>query len=166
MATPVTPSTIGGERWGAAQQGNEQKKPTVINGPDEHGYRPVDLTLKRLHHEGGLWHLGASPLEYVEGKDRQAEVVLEAKMVLDDSLPRRNRFWAAPHYDGCVDKHERLHKVHWVRVELPEGESVQVSDKRLYIQGRVGRTGDDGRVTFEATAVMLQHAAVQQHGHH
>ena len=124
------------------------------------GYRAVNLSLPRLHHEGGLWHLDDRPLEYVPPEDRREEVVLQAKMVLDDSLPRRQRFWAAPHFDGCVDKHERRHRGHWVRVILPPGQSVQVTDQRLYIQGRLAASGPDGRMTFDAVAVQPQRSVV------
>ncbi len=91
-------------------------------------------------------------------------MVLEAKMVLDDSLPRRRSFWAAPHYDGCVDRHARRHAVHWVRVVLPEGESVQVTDHRLFIQGVLAAPGEDGRLRFNAVSVQRQGAAVDQGG--
>lgn len=142
--------------------GSSQASPSGIDGPTKRGFRPVDLELPRLHHEGGLWHLGFAPLGHVDGKDRTRQVVLEGKMVLDDSSPRRRRFWVAPHYDGCIDRHEKQHRPHWIEVQLPEGESIQVTDRRLFVQGRLaGGKTEDGQLRFEGVAVQLQRAALR-----
>ncbi|MGM0577410.1 MAG: hypothetical protein ACQEXJ_16925 [Myxococcota bacterium] len=134
----------------------------VPTAPGDRGWEPVDRSLPRLAHAGGLWRLGDEPLEYARGEARDREVLLEGKMVLDDSRPMRRAFWLAPHYDGCVDAHARFHRPHWIRVVLPDGDAVQVTDEDLQVQGRLAGEMEDGRLRFRATAVSPRDARLER----
>lgn len=156
----VTESTAGTSRSAEPKPPSKGNRRTRLTA---RGYGVVDLSLPRLRHEGGIWRTDGGPVPMSKTGAGGKRVLLEGKMILDDSLPRRRTFWVAPHYDGCVDKHERLHRPHWVEVTLPEGQSVQVSDQPLYIEGVARRAGSE-RLTFDAVTVQLQAAVIPTDG--
>lgn len=97
------------------------------------GFRPVDADLPRLSHEETGWQLEGEPVDIASLAGKR--VVLLGKMILGDPSPYRNRFQLGPHYHGCVDPLADVHRVHVVDVQLPEGESVYVTDHRLEVEG-------------------------------
>lgn len=114
------------------------------------GWRPVDETLPRVTFGGGVWRLEGEGVDDVSALAGR-KLLLQAKMVLDDSVPQRRGFWVTPNHDGCVDRHEAQHRGHWIRVEVVDGPAVRVTDQLLLLEGTFADS--DGRTRLEATRV-------------
>ena len=122
----------------------------------DRGYRPIDPNLPRVGWDGQSWtpvgrEAGAGLEEFFE-----QTVIIEGRMALDGSSPYRESFRMVHSFDGCVFKDHREHTDDIIHVTLPSGQSVQVTDKPLEVQGvlRMSRNAQgEPRLTLQATAV-------------
>jgi hypothetical protein len=144
---------------GCSDQGPDRARPAGTAGEADRrldpGYRETRRDLPEIEFRGGRWRAVADPqagLRALVG----ARVVVTGRMLLDEPAPYRQRFTLVGPFSGCVDAYHDRHAHDAILVVLPEGETVQVTDEDLRVEGTLaahpGPGGGPG-LRLDATAV-------------
>ncbi|MFT5435305.1 MAG: hypothetical protein ACI9OJ_006022, partial [Myxococcota bacterium] len=150
-------ATLGGCQWLAGEPDPERQPiEGELDRRTDRGYRTVNRDLPRIGWDGQAWapvgdHAGDALADWVD-----QPVILEGRMALDGSSAYRRSFRMVHQYDGCVFKDHRDHTADIVHVQLPEGQSVQVTDKSLEVEGvlkQVELPSGAVRLEFDGSAV-------------
>lgn len=114
--------------------------------PDDPGYVLVDRTLPRLRFQGQWFRrVGDGEPEAVSLRELAGQrVILEGKMLLEDTEPYPDRFLLGPAYPGCA--HPDLHELEKavIDVSLPTGRRVMVTDRLLWVEGTLEPSAEAG----------------------
>lgn len=101
----------------------------------ELGFSATDPSLPLLVHDDTGWRPEVSSDVAEVSALRGRRVRLSGKMVLGGSAPRRAAFMLLPGYDGCVAAEHPGDAYDAVEIVLSPGQTLQVTDARLRIDG-------------------------------
>ncbi len=131
------------------QTASTHPRPVLQAGPPE--------GLPRIRFDGHRWvppkgHRGLGDLV---GRD----VVIRGKMLLDSPAPERTTFGLVPYFPGCVPSDGGLAR-HAIRVRLVSGTTVPVTDRPVWVWGRLlldpDRRAGRPRLRLEARGVVVE----------
>lgn len=147
-----------------AEQAPRTAPPPASPYPDDPGYVMVDPALPRLRFQGQWFsRTGAGEPELVPSIQELAgrRVVLEGKMMLEDTEPYPSAFLLGPAYPGCAHPDFRELERAVIDVSLPQGGRVLVTDRLLRVEGVLAPSSEKGIVMRLVDARVQRLAAMR-----